>query len=336
MSIQPNEPVTYAEALCLAQSDAMEEDSTITLLGQDIQAGFPFGATSGLVDRVGVERVRNTPISEAATMGCGVGLAMMGVRSVVEVDFSGFLLLGMDQLVNNAARIRYMSGGQIHVPLVVRVGQGPLGGFAAQHSQTQHAFLASVPGLTGVTPSSPQEAYEAMRWALKQSDPVVVLEDMRLYRLKGEIDKARSSYGAVPSAHIQRRGTDLTILTYGYGVGLAIAASETLSREGGPDAEVIDLRALSPLDVPTIVESVRKTGRVICLGDDAPMYGVTATLAALVEAEAGDALLSGTLQVGSRFVPTPYSPPLEALVYPTEETVLRAVRTLAGEVFARA
>lgn len=147
---------SFGDALAMAQEDAMREDSRVILLGQDIQAGFPFGATKGLVDIFGVARVINTPISEAGTMGCAVGAALGGLKPVVEVDFAGFLLLGLDQLVNNGAKLRYMSGNQVSVPLVVRIGQGPLGSFAAQHSQTQYAYLSGIPGLTTLAPATPR------------------------------------------------------------------------------------------------------------------------------------------------------------------------------------
>lgn len=315
---------TFAEALCAAQHDAMLVDDSIVLLGQDVQAGFPFGATKGLVDVFGADRVRNTPISEAATMGAGVGAALGGIRPVVEVDFAGFLLLGLDQLVNNAAKLRYMSGGQASVPLVLRVGQGPLGSFAAQHSQTQYAYLAGIPGLTVLAPATPQHAYDAMRWALVQHDPVVLLEDMRLYRQSGSF-----TAGAVPAAvgsTVHRPGTDATVLTFGHGVGTALQAADALA--GSIDVEVLGLDALSPLDVAGLARSVRRTGRALCLTDDPPLFGTAATLTAIVTTEAHDVLRAPVLSLGSKPVPTPYAPGLEALVFPTVDGTVEALRRL--------
>lgn len=330
---------TFAEAIRCALEDGMTGDESIVLLGQDIASGFPFGATRELAALFGDERVRDTPISEAATMGCGIGAAMMGVRTVVEVDFAGFLLLGLDQLVNNAAKLRYMSGGQLRVPLVLRVGQGPLGAFAAQHSQAQHAWLASVPGLALCAPSDPQDAYEQMRWALRQRDPVVFVEDMRLYRRKGPLvrgvageggESPASSAGAsgpiddgVPAARVLRPGSDATVLCFGFGTTLALAAAQELAAEG-VELEVVDLRLLSPLDEQTIGESSRHTGRVLCLGDDPLLGGITATLAAAVDQVAHGALVG---RLGARHWPTPFGS-AEAFVYPSAESVVAAMRRL--------
>jgi pyruvate/2-oxoglutarate/acetoin dehydrogenase E1 component len=319
--------MSFAEALCAAQEDAMALDPGIVLLGQDIQAGFPFGATKDLVDRFGPERVRNTPISEAATMGCGIGLAMAGMRPVVEVDFSGFLYLGLDQLINNGAKLRYMSGGQVRVPLVVRVGQGPLGSFGAQHTQTQQALLAAVPGLTVLTPATPQDAYAAMRWALTASDPVVIAEDMRLYRTKGEVTR-----GEVPPAlraSVARAGDAATVVTYGHGVTTALTAADVLAGDA-IEVEVLSLPALSPVDAEAVAASARRTGRVLCLTDDPPYFGAGAALASVVSSGAHGALRAPVLELGSRPVPAPYAPSLESLVFPTPEAVVAAVRHLVG------
>jgi acetoin:2,6-dichlorophenolindophenol oxidoreductase subunit beta len=222
--------VSYADAIRLALEHAMEQDESITLLGQDIAIGFPFGVTKGLIERFGAERVRDTPISEAGTMGCGVGAAVHGLRTVVEVDFSGFLMLGMDQLVNNAAKLRYMSAGQMRVPLVVRVGQGPLGSFGAQHSQALHGWLANVPGLVVCAPGTVQDAYDLMRWALRQDDPVVFAEDMRLYRVRGQL--VGGGEDVQLGARVARPGRDATAVVFGYDVPQALEAAETLAAEG--------------------------------------------------------------------------------------------------------
>jgi acetoin:2,6-dichlorophenolindophenol oxidoreductase subunit beta len=361
--------LSYAEAIRCGLDDAMAADASIVLLGQDISSGFPFGATSDLLGSYGEQRVRDTPISEAATMGCAIGAAMMGTRTVVEVDFAGFLLLGLDQLVNNAAKLRYMSGGQLRVPLLVRVGQGPLGAFAAQHSQSQHAWLASVPGLALCAASDPQDAYDLLRWALRQRDPVVFAEDMRLYRRKGPLrrggeadrdvgeDAPRASGQAggnvgpergigvpsnavdrervdapggdpgpesgIPRARVLRSGREATVLCFGFGTTIALAAARELA-VAGIELEVLDLRLLSPLDEQTIGESARHTGRVLCLGDDPLLGGVTATLAATVDRVAHGTLVA---RLGARHWPTPFGSG-ERFVYPSADSIVAAVRQL--------
>lgn len=316
---------TYAEAIRSALCDAMAIDETIILLGQDIALGFPFGVTRDLVERFGSARVINTPISEAATMGCGIGAALRGLRPVVEVDYAGFLLLAFDQLVNNAAKLRYMSDGQLRVPLVVRVGQGPLGGFAAQHSQSLQGWLANVPGLAVCTPATCQEAYDLMRWSLRQNDPVVFNEDMRLYRQKGRLVEHEGQ--VEPGARVVRPGTDATAIVFGYGVTLAEAAATELAAEG-IELEVLDLRFLSPLDLRAVRDSVRRTGRVVCVSDDPLLGGFSATLA-VVAAEQGRGFLKAPVaRLGARHTPTAYDRDLEALTYPSSASLVTAVRGL--------
>jgi pyruvate dehydrogenase E1 component beta subunit len=259
-------------------------------------------------------------------MGCGVGAAVAGLRPVVEVDFSGLLLLGLDQLVNNAAKLRYMSGGQIRVPLVVRVGQGPLGGFAAQHSMAVQGWLANVPGLAVCAPSSPQDAYDLMRWSLHQNDPVVFCEDMRLYRSKGPLEVTRRPTESARALYA-RRGKDATAIAFGHGVHIALAAAEAVAQDG-LDIEVVDLRFLSPLDESIIAESASRTGRVLCVADDPLLGGFSATLAALATELADPTLEAPVLRLGARHVPAPFSPTLEHLVYPTPQSVETALRVL--------
>ncbi|MDO8212676.1 alpha-ketoacid dehydrogenase subunit beta [Conexibacter sp. CPCC 206217] len=317
--------VSYAEAIRRAMAAEMELDETITLLGQDIAIGFPFGVTRDLIERFGPERVRDTPISEAGTMGCAVGAALHGIRTVVEVDFSGFLLLGFDQLVNNAAKLRYMSAGQLRVPLVVRVGQGPLGSFGAQHSQALHGWLANVPGLAVCAPSSAQDAYDLMRWSLRQPDPVVFAEDMRLYRREGELVEHADEVSL--GARVVRPGRDATVIAFGNGVSLSLAAADALAADG-ISLEVLDLRTVAPLDVAAIAASARRTGRVLCMSDDPLLGGFSATLAAVVSEHAGDTLRAPVARLGSRHAPAPYNAELERRIFPSSESVEAAVRGL--------
>jgi pyruvate/2-oxoglutarate/acetoin dehydrogenase E1 component len=327
MSTVETSEVTYAEALRLALDAAMAEDHRIVVLGQDVVVGFPFGITRGLADSYGVERVLNTPISEAGTMGCGVGAAVAGLRPVVEVDFPAFLLLGFDQLVNNAAKLRYVSGGQLRVPLVVRVGQGPLGSFAAQHSQSLHGWLANVPGLAVCAPTTVQDAYDLLRWSLRQNDPVIFCEDMRLYRTKGQL---QAGDGATdPRAEVVREGRDATCVAFGFGARQALVAAEELAAEG-IELEVLDLKLISPLDADAIEASCRRTGRVLCVADDPLLGGLTATLAAVATERAYSSLVAPVLRLGARHAPAPYAPELEQLIFPSSTSIAQATRRLVA------
>jgi pyruvate dehydrogenase E1 component beta subunit len=318
---------TYAEAIRRALRDAMAEDESVILLGQDTALGFPFGATRDLVERFGAERVIDTPISEAATMGCGIGAAVHGLRPVVEVDYAGFLLLAFDQLVNNAAKLRYMSNGQLRVPIVVRVGQGPLGAFAAQHSQSLQGWLANVPGLCVCTPATCQDAYETMRWSLRQGDPVVFNEDMRLYRSRGPLVEREPSGGT--EARVVRPGRDATAIVFGYGVPRAHESAAVLAAEG-IELEILDLRFLSPLDVPAIRRSIRRTGRVVCVSDDPLLGGFSATLATIATEQGAGFLESPVVRLGARHTPVAYDRELEKLTYPSSESLATAVRHLVA------
>jgi pyruvate/2-oxoglutarate/acetoin dehydrogenase E1 component len=321
---------TFVEAICTAQEDAMAEDETIVLMGQDIVAGFPFGATKGLAQLYGPERVRNTPISEAGTMGCAVGAAMMGTRAVVEVDFAGFLFLGFDQLLNNGASLRYMSAGQIRVPLVVRVGHGPIGSFAAQHSRSLQGWLANTPGLAVCAPSSSQDAYDLFRWALRQNDPVVIAEDLRLYRQRGALRRRGAGEStALPGAAVVRQGRDASVITFGFGTTQAIAAAEQLADEG-IELEILDLRMVAPIDEAAIEATVRHTGRVLCVSDE-PLFGGIASSLAAIAAELGHPSLSAPVaRLGTRHVPSPYASVLEELVHPSAGSIVEAVRRLVS------
>jgi pyruvate dehydrogenase E1 component beta subunit len=320
---------TFVEAICFAQEDAMSEDESIVLLGQDIVAGFPFGATKGLEELYGPERVRNTPISEAATMGCAVGAAMMGTRTVVEIDFAGFMFLGFDQLLNNGASLRYMSAGQIRVPMVVRVGHGPIGSFAAQHSRSLQGWLANTPGLVVCAPSSTQDAYDLFRWALRQNDPVVIAEDLRLYREPGPLARGEGEAEDEPRAAVVRSGRDVSAITFGFGTGLALEAAETLAEEG-IELEVLDLRMISPLDEAAIETTVNRTGRVLCVSDEPLLGGLAASMAAVATEVGYEALEAPVARLGTRHVPSPYAAELEQLVHPSADSIVDATRRLVG------
>jgi pyruvate/2-oxoglutarate/acetoin dehydrogenase E1 component len=246
----------------------------------------------------------------------------------VEVDFAGFLFVALDQLINNAAKLRYMSGGQVRVPMLLRVGQGAMGSLGAQHTSAPHAMFLGVPGLALCTPSNPQDAYDLVRWSLRQDDPVVFAEDVRLYKSKGPMER-REPPGRAENS-IARHGRDVTVVTFGNAVRVAETAAEELSREG-IEIEIVDVKFLAPLDRSPIGESSRRTGRVICVADDPLMGGVTATLAAIVEEEAYAELQAPVLRLGSKHTPAPFSPALERTVFPTRESIEAAARMLLEE-----
>lgn len=315
---------TYAEAIRYALEDGMSADPSIILFGQDIRLGFPWGITLGLAAKYGDDRVRDTPISEAGTMGCAIGTAVGGMHPVVEYDFAGFFLLALDQLVNNAAKLRFMSGGQLRVPLVVRVGQGAMGSLGAQHTHVQHAMLVATPGLSVCVPSTPQSAYDLMRWSLRQRDPVVYAEDVRLYRSKGPVERREAP---IERTIRRRRGTDVTVIGFGRIVPTALEAAERLAGEG-VELEVVDVQLLSPMGREEIAASCRATGRVICVGDDPLLGGITATLAAVVGEESYGDLRAPVVRLGAQHSPSPYSPDLERAVFPTAEAIATAARAL--------
>jgi pyruvate dehydrogenase E1 component beta subunit len=329
MTEQVTAETTYVEAICFAQEDAMADDESIVLLGQDIAAGFPFGATKGLAELYGPERVRNTPISEAATMGCAIGAAMMGTRTVVELDFAGFMFLAFDQLLNNGASLRYMSAGQIRVPMVVRVGHGPIGSFAAQHSRSLQGWLANTPGLVVCAPSTTQDVYDLFRWALRQNDPIVIAEDLRLYRRPGPFVRGTGETEGEPRAAVVRPGRDASAITFGFGTTLALEAAETLAATG-VELEVLDLRMISPLDEAAIETTVNRTGRALCVSDEPLLGGLAASVAA-VAAEVGyGALKAPVARLGTRHIPSPYASELEELVHPSATSIVEATRRLVA------
>ena len=262
-------------------------------------------------------------------MGCGIGAAITGTRVVVEVDFAGFLFLGFDQLLNNGASLRYMSAGQLRVPLVVRVGHGPIGSFAAQHSRSLQGWLANTPGLSVCAPASSQDAYDLFRWALRQDDPVVICEDLRLYRRPGPLVRGDGERTDAPRASVVRPGRDVSAVTFGHGTALALEAADTLAADG-IELEVLDLRMISPLDEAAIETTVRRTGRVVCVSDE-PLLGGLASSIAAIAAEVGyGALTAPVARLGTRHLPSPYASVLEELVHPSTGSVAEAARRLVG------
>ena len=306
----------------------MLRDASVYLLGEDVAAGGGFGVTRGLVDRHGAGRVRNTPISEAAITGLATGAAVCGLRPVLEIMFIDFATLAMDCLVNQSAKYRYMSGGQLSVPMVVRTQAGAAGGAAAQHSQSLESWFIHVPGLVVVAPSSPVEAYGLLKSAIRLDDPVLFVEHKRLYAMKGTL---APDAGPLPigRARVARTGTDVTVIAYSAMVRTALEAAETLAKQG-ISAEVIDLRTLVPLDIDTLARSVAKTHRVVIAHEAVEIGGVGAEVAARLGTQAFDDLDAAIVRVGCPFAPIPFAPELERALLPGSEDIVNAVRELAA------
>ncbi len=325
--------LTYAQAIQEALALAMEADPDVILMGEDIGVyGGAFQVTGDLVHRFGEERVMDTPISELGGAGVAVGAAMTGLKPVFEFQFSDFATLAMEQIVNQAAKIRYMLGGEVNVPLVMRFPAGSGTGAAAQHSQSLEAWFAHVPGLKVVQPSTPHDAKGLLLAAIADPDPVMIFEHKLLYKMKGPVPDG--AY-AVPigKAEVRRRGRDLTVVASAIMVHRALEAAAELAREG-IEAEVIDLRSLRPLDTATIVDSVKRTGRLACVYEGVKTLGIGAEVsAAIAESEAFDYLDAPILRLGGAECPIPYNPELEKSAVPQVGTILAGVRALmAGRI----
>jgi len=320
---EPRE-LTMAEALNEALHEEMARDPGVLVIGEDIgQLGGLFQVTAGLLERFGRERVIDSPISEAAISGAGVGAALVGCRPVVEIQISDFLTLTMDQVVNHAAKWRYMSGGQVSVPFVIR---GPVSsgiGMAAQHSQTLEAWFVHVPGLIVIMPSTPYDAKGLLKSSIREDNPVVFLEKRLLYSRRGPVP-AEDYTVPIGVADVKREGRDVTVVAYAQGVHLALQAARQLAREG-IEAEVIDPRTLKPLDVETIAESVRRTGRLVVVSEGARAGGFASEVVARIVDLAFDALRAAPVRVTAKDTPIPYAATLEREVLPQVEDVLAGI-----------
>ena len=316
--------VTYLQAIAETLAAEMRADERVFVLGEDVAEGGPWGATAGLADEFGTERVRDTPISEAAICGIAVGAAQSGLRPVVEIMFIDFLTLALDQLVNAAAKAHFMSGGQLTVPLVLRTQGGAGQRGAAQHSQSLEAWLTHVPGLKVVMPSTAADAAGLLASAIADPGPVVFVETKTLYFRREEV----APFEPVPigSARIVRPGRDVTVVALSRLVPESLAAADELAADG-IDAEVIDLRSLAPLDLETIVGSVGRTHRLVVAHEAVESGGFGAEVVARVQSVAFDELDGPVERVGAPFAPIPFSPPLEDAYLPGRAEVVAAVRT---------
>jgi pyruvate dehydrogenase E1 component beta subunit len=320
--------LTLVQALNEGLREEMQRDDRVVVLGEDVaRFGGVYKVTEGLLEEFGPARVRDTPISEAAIAGVGVGAAMTGMRPVVEIMFGDFLCLAMDQIINQAAKVRYMSGGKWHVPLVVRTTLGAGRRIAAQHSQSLHALFAHIPGLKVVLPSSPAEGKLLLKAAIRDDDPVIFFEDKLMYREKGPVPEEDDEPIELGRAAVRRTGGDATVVATSSMVAVALEAAARLADEG-IDLEVIDPRTLTPLDVGTIVDSVRKTAYCIVVDEGYTRFGATAEIAATVGREAFFHLEAPVERIGAMDVPIPFSPVLEDLTIPGPDALVGRIREL--------
>jgi pyruvate dehydrogenase E1 component beta subunit len=319
--------LTMAEAVREALSEEMRRDPNVFIMGEDFaEAGTPFKVLSGMVEEFGKSRVIDTPISEPGFTGIGVGAAMTGLRPVVDIMFGDFLTLVMDQLVNQAAKVHYMSGGAWKVPMVLRTTLGASRRSAAQHSQSLQAWLSHVPGLKVVLPSTPYDAKGLLKTAIRDDNPVIFFEDKMMFRLKGPVpvEDYTIPFGV---ADIKREGEDITIVATSSMVQVALGAA-TLLEEIGISAEVVDPRTTWPLDEKTLIESAKKTSRAIVVDEGYERYGVTAEIASVIATGAFYDLDAPVKRIGAMHVPIPFSPPLEDATIPTEKSVFEAARAM--------
>ena len=320
--------LTYAQAIQEALAQAMEADERVFLMGEDIGVyGGAFQVTGDLVHRFGDDRVMDTPIAELGAAGVAVGAALAGSRPVFEFQFSDFATLAMEQIVNQAAKIRFMLGGKVSVPLVMRFPAGSGTGAAAQHSQSLEAWLAHVPGLKVVQPATPYDAKGLLLAAIDDPDPVMVFEHKLLYKMKGEVP-AEAYRVPIGKAIVRREGSDVTIVATAIMVHRALEAADVLAGEGIA-AEVIDLRTLRPLDRATVIDSVKKTSRLVCVYEGVKTLGIGAEISAMIaESEAFDYLDAPIVRLGGAESPIPYNPVLEKSAVPQTPDIIAAVRNL--------
>jgi acetoin:2,6-dichlorophenolindophenol oxidoreductase subunit beta len=322
--------ISLAQAVNEALAEELRRDPAVFVIGEDVaEAGTPFKVMSGLVEEFGPERVLDSPISEAGITGIGLGAAMTGMRPVVDIMFGDFLTLVMDQLGNQAAKVHYMSGGRLSAPLTIRTTLGATRRSAAQHSQSLHAWVAHVPGLKVVLPSTPVDAKGLLKSAIRDDNPVVFFEDKMMFATKGAVPDGEYTL-PLGVADVKREGEDVTIVATSSMVYVALEAAERLAGEGIA-AEVVDPRTLVPLDVETLVASARKTGRAIVVDEGHRRYGASAELAAVLAEEAFYWLDAPVRRAAAMDVPIPFSPALEDETVPTPESVFDLAMSLVGK-----
>ena len=322
--------INYVEALNEALHEEMENDKKVIILGEDVELAYVFGVTKGLKDKFGGGRVRDTPISELGFVGAAVGAAMAGYRPVVEIMFMDFIMLAMDPLVNQAAKLRYMVGGQLSIPLVVRTPGGGGVQYGPTHSQVLEAWFMQVPGLKVACPSDPADAKGLLKTAIRDDNPVFFCEHKMLYKTRGPVPEGEH---IVPfgQAAVKREGSDITLIGIGYQVLNCLHAAETLAAEG-ISAEVVDPRTVAPLDTATLAESVRKTNRCVVVEEGHLRSGVGAEISAAIQEEAFDYLDAPVGRVAALNAPIPFEPALEDFVLPNAANVVEMAKKTLGVI----
>jgi pyruvate dehydrogenase E1 component beta subunit len=322
--------ITYREAVRDGLAAAMRDDENVFIMGEDIaEMGGSMGVTQGLLDEFGPERVRNTPISEMAIVGAGIGAAMAGMRPVVEIMYEDFLTLSLEQIVNQAAKHRYMSGGQVTVPLTIRTQGGAGWSPGAQHAQQLEAWLVHIPGLKVAFPSTPEDVRGMLWTAIHDDNPVVFFEHRLLYPVKGEVPEELEpiEFG---KARVVREGTDVTVIAIGPLVHRAVEAAKQAESEG-ISVEIVDPRTLQPLDEDALVASVKKTNRAVVAHEAVTRMGFGAEVAAVLQYKAFDYLDAPIERVGAKFAPLAFAPVMEQFVVPHAEDVLAAIKRTVGK-----
>ena len=318
--------ITYRRALWEALSEEMARDKSVFLMGEDMREGGGFGVTVGLVDQFGPERVINTPISEAAITGCGVGAAVMGMRPVVEIMFADFLSIALDQIATSASKMAYLYCGEVPIPLVIRTAYGAGFGGGLHHSQSTEGWFVNIPGLTMVMPSTPYDAKGLLKAAIRENNPVLFWEHKQLYRQRGPVPEGDYTV-PIGRAEVKREGKDATVIAIGFMVDKALRAADFLAKEG-LSVEVLDPRTILPLDKETIIGSVAKTRRVVIVHEAPKTGGIGAEIAATIVEDGFGYLAAPIKRVAAPDVPVPRSQLLEKEYLPNEEKIMAAVKSL--------
>jgi len=320
--------MSFREALNAALDEEMARDAKVFLMGEEVgQYQGAYKVSQGLLDKYGEDRVVDTPITELSFAGVGIGAAMVGLRPVIEMMTFNFSILALDQIINNAAKMRLMSAGQYTVPIVFRGPNGPAHMLSAQHSQATENWYCNVPGLKVVAPSTPNDGKGLLKAAIRDDDPVIFLEAELMYNMKGEVSDAEDYVLPLGKCHVKREGTDVTLVSFSKGIHHALGAAEELAKDG-VSAEVVDLRTLRPLDMEGLARSVKKTNRVVTVEEGWPYGGIGAELAYRIQHELFDYLDAPVTRVTSLDVPMPYAENLEELVLPTPRDVILAANTV--------
>jgi len=323
--------MTFREALRLALREELARDPRVFVMGEEVGVfDGAYKVTQGLLEEFGGDRVRDTPISEEGFVGAGVGAAMLGERPVVEIMTLNFVLVAMDQIINHAAKIGAMFGGEVRCPLVIRTPNGAGNQLTAQHSQSFEGWFAGTPGLKVVAPSCPADAKGLLKAAIRDDDPVLVIENLTIYKEHGEVPLDPEFLTPIGLAEVARPGSDVTLVAHGYATVRALHVAERLEQTHGVSAEVVDLRSLRPLDVETVAASVAKTSRAVCIEEGWPSYGVSAELAARIQRVCFDDLDAPVERVGMAEVPLPYAKQLETAAMPGEDRIEAAVLATLG------